>query len=75
MSKEIKRYSRRSVFAELPQFDYLAEEHDHIEVTEWGNGDGFDVAIGGIMSERVSLTWGMYKALKALVKELKKHDE
>jgi hypothetical protein len=40
------------------------EDNDFMEVTEWYNGEGFDVAIGDKHSR---LTWGEFEALQALV--------
>jgi hypothetical protein len=36
-----------------------------MEVTEWHNGEGFDVVVSD--SQRFSLTWGQWQALQALV--------
>jgi hypothetical protein len=43
-----------------------------MELTEWNNGEGFDVEVNGKQRERFSLTWGEFKALKKAVKHLKK---
>lgn len=69
VKKEYKTNTRRAVGASLRDFDYLAKEHDFIEVTEWTNGDGFDITI----NEKVmSFTHGELKAIKKLVKVLNK---
>ena len=72
MKKEKKEYNiktRRAVSASLRDFDYLAKEHDFIEVTEWTNLDGFDITI----NEKVmSFTHGELDAIKKLVKLLNK---
>ncbi len=61
--------TRKSVNASLRDFDYLAKEHDFIEVTEWTNLDGFDITI----NEKVmSFTHGELKGIKKLVKILNK---
>jgi len=70
----MKKYKRNALFDELKKYDYLAGESDFMEVTEWGNGDGFDVEIAGKLSVRFPLTWGEYDALKKLVKKLKNWD-
>lgn len=64
------KYERLAVFSELKKYDPFAGEHDYIEVTEWYNGEGFDVEVSGKLPVRFQLTWGEYKALKKLVKEL-----
>jgi hypothetical protein len=35
-----------------------------MEVTEWNNGEGFDVTIG---KKIIGFTWGEFEALQALV--------
>ena len=43
---DISEYERKSLFAELKQWCFgYGSEHDYIEVTEWANGQGFDVDI------------------------------
>lgn len=64
------KYTRKAVFSYLKKYDPIANEQDFIEVTEWSNGEGFDVDIVGKLSTRFQLTWGEYTALKKLVEEL-----
>lgn len=66
---EIKHYKRDAAFAQLKQFDFLAKEDDFIEVTLWHNGEGFDACTA---DQHFELTWGQFKALKKLIKELDK---
>lgn len=66
------KYIRKAVFSRLKKYDPIANDEDFIEVTEWNNGEGFDVEIVGKLSTRFQLTWGGYTALKKLVKKLKK---
>lgn len=40
---EIKQ--RKTIFDDLKKYCILADEHDCIEVTEWTNGEGYDVTI------------------------------
>jgi len=70
----MKNYQRKSIFSYLHTHCPLANEGrgDFIEVTEWFNGDGFDVEIHNSRSERFQLTYGEFSALKKLVKELSK---
>lgn len=64
----VKKYKRKSVFADLGQFCYLQKEHAFIEVAEWNNGDGYDITI----NERIiPLTHGEIKAIRYLTKKLK----
>ncbi len=67
---KIDSYQRKSVFAILKQFCVFADEQDYIEVTEWKNGEGYDVEINGKLQERFQLTHGEFQALKALIKKL-----
>ena len=34
----MEKYTRRAVFSYLKKYDYIADESDFIEVTEWKNG-------------------------------------
>jgi len=69
-----KTSKRKSVFSELKPFDVISEEHGYIEVTEWANGEGFDVEINSFGIQRFQLTYGQMKALKKAVKALDKHN-
>jgi len=72
MKKNIKEYNRKSVFAELSEFDYLSKEDAFIEVTEWKNGEGFDVSINNFQEQYFNITHGQLKALNKLIKTLEK---
>jgi hypothetical protein len=48
----------------LTHYDHLAKEHDFMELTEWHNGEGFDVTCG---EKQFSLTHGEFSALITLV--------
>lgn len=71
----MERYKRKAVFSELKKFDIFAKDSDFIEVIEWHNGEGFDVEISSSLPERFQLTWGEFKALKKMVKELEKFED
>lgn len=60
----MEQYTRKAKFTSLKPYDHLAKEHDFIEVCEWHNGEGFDVTIN---EKSISLTWGEFEALTALV--------
>ncbi len=72
MKTEIKINNRRSAFVELKDFCYLTNKDsgDFIEVTEWTNGEGFDVTVSAHKEQQFTLTWGEYRALKKLIKIL-----
>ena len=62
---EIKK--RNSVNCYLSMFDILAKDSDFIEVTEWTNGEGWDISI----NERIfHLTHGQLDAINYLTKHL-----
>jgi hypothetical protein len=65
-------YKKKAVFERLKGFCTFAKENDYIEITQWYNGEGFDVDICGTKSERFQLTYGEYELLKKLVKNLNK---
>ena len=67
---EIMRYKLEAAFSKLIDFDHCAKPEDFIEVSLWNNGEGFDVNLNSNGEQRFCLTWGQYKALKKLVKEL-----
>ena len=37
--------SVRSITTKMKMFDYIAKESDYITVTEWSNGEGWDICI------------------------------
>jgi hypothetical protein len=67
---EITRYKLETAFAKLIDFDHCGKPEDFIEVSLWHNGEGFDVNLNSNGEQRFCLTWGQFKALKKLVKEL-----
>jgi hypothetical protein len=70
---EVNEYQRNSIFAKLKQYCTFSfnKDSDYIEVTEWANGDGFDVDIETSQRQRFQLSWGQYKALKNLINNIK----
>lgn len=59
--------SRKSINDNLRKYDYLAKENSFIEVTEWGNGEGYDITID---DKVISLTIGQLDAIKYLTSVL-----
>ena len=60
--------NRRAVFAELKDYCMHSGDHDYMEVTEWSNGEGYDILIdrkSGI--ERFSLSHGEWELLQVLM--------
>lgn len=54
---------RKSINDNLRKYDYLAKENSFIEVTEWGNGEGYDITID---DKVISLTIGQLDAIQYL---------
>lgn len=63
----MKINERKSVSDELKKYDHLAKNADFIEVTEWTNGEGWDIWLTDIL---ISLTCGQLEAINYLVKTL-----
>lgn len=84
MEKEIKLKMRRSASANLKDFCTFSmgdkkRENDYIEVTEWSNGEGYDVLITTYNTENSTykdlefrLTNGQFDALKKCIKKIEK---
>jgi hypothetical protein len=62
--------SRKAIFSELAHYDHLSKPDDFIEITEWSNGEGYDVEIATSLGSRFQLTHGQYAALKDLITKL-----
>lgn len=63
----MEQYNKKSISDYLKIYDHLAKDFDFIEITEWHNGEGWDIAI----NERIiSLTWGQLEAINYLIKSL-----
>lgn len=73
-TKKIDKYKRKTVFAELEQFDYMSKENDFIEITKWTNGEGFDIEINSSNQQVFQLTFGQFDAIKSLLNELENHE-
>ncbi len=55
--------SRKSIYDDLQKYDHL----NFIEITEWTNGEGWDIAINEKM---INLTYGELEAINYLTKAL-----
>jgi hypothetical protein len=69
---DITTYKLNAAFVPLESFDHCAKPDAFIEVSLWHNGEGFDVHLSSHGDQSFKLTWGEFKALKKLVKELDK---
>lgn len=76
MKNRFEAYNRVSMFSEITEeYCYHAKPNDYIEVTEWHNGEGFDVDICTTRrNQNISLTYGEWKLFKKLVKALDKRE-
>ena len=64
----MKTYERKAKFTELKPYCHLAKESDYIEMTEFGNGEGFEINIStSRLDQTISLTWGEWEAMQAIV--------
>lgn len=76
--KKISTSKRLSAFALLNEFCTLSvgsrkDKGDFLEVTEWSNGEGYDIHISDVEGEKTfRLTWGQYDALKKCIKTIEK---
>ena len=55
---------RTSVKDDLRKYDHLANKDSIIQVTQWVNGDGWDISIDD--EPVISLTWGQLDAINYL---------
>jgi len=68
--------SRKSVTNKLEDYCANSRDGEFIEVTEWTNGEGYDIAISRTYDyQSFNLTHGEVKALKELVKALRKKED
>ncbi len=65
---KIEIRQRKSVF--VPLVDAWHKEHDYIEVTEWSNGEGWDIVISD--DKQFSLHFTEFAVLKELIALLEK---
>ena len=63
----MEKVKRKSVNDNLQKYDYLAKDYEFIEVTEWRNGEGWDISIN---DKIIQLTMGQLDAINYLTKAL-----
>jgi competence protein ComGF len=54
---------RQSISVDLNKFCIFAKEHDSLEITEWSNGEGYDIVIYKEKDMKFELTIGELDAL------------
>ena len=68
MAINVETYNRKAVSCNLEEFDPMfALSDDFIEVCEWKNGEGYDIAIN---DRHISLTHGELEAINFLAEQL-----
>ena len=69
----MEKNNRISVNEELSKFDFtVGNNNDYIEVTQWSNGEGYDITITRNNTEKTfSLTDGEIDAIKCLTDIIK----
>lgn len=67
----MKVENRKTVYDNLNNYCYMAEENDFIEVTDWTNGEGYDIHICNKGENKyISLTHGEIDAINYLKQTL-----
>jgi hypothetical protein len=65
---DIQTSKRRAVFSELKKYCHHSGDNDYMEVTEWSNGEGWDININRKNGdERFILTYGEWELLQVLI--------
>jgi hypothetical protein len=68
----MEKYKRKAVFCHLKDYDFASKENSYVEITEWKNGEGIDINAYNYTDKTISISWGEFKLIKKLVKELNK---
>ncbi len=63
-------YMKQAIFASLSGHCPFADDDGFIEITEWKNGEGFDIEIQSKIHSRVQMTFGEFELICKLVKLL-----
>ena len=64
---EMNLHTRDAISDSLYKYDHLAKKDSFIEVTEWTNGEGWDITID---DKTISLTMGELSAINFLTNAL-----
>lgn len=63
----MKINNRKSIYDDLQKYDCLKNKSSFIEITEWTNGEGWDITID---EKTFNLTYGELEAIKYLTRAL-----
>lgn len=68
----MKKTERRAINDKLKKYTCMGDENDFIEITEWTNGEGFDVTISCVKGteKQISLLYDELEAINYLTKSL-----
>jgi hypothetical protein len=79
MKEKVSLRTRKSAFVELKDFCTFSvglqrkDKGDFLEVTEWSNGEGYDVYIHDVSGvNQFHFTWGQHEAMKKCIKLINK---
>lgn len=72
IKREFKIKQRKSIFSELSIDDWSSEKNSYIEITEWTNGEGYDIHINNYGERSISIGHNEFKLIKSIIKELDK---
>jgi hypothetical protein len=78
MKETVSLSKRKTAFAELKDFCSFSmserkDKGDFLEVTEWSNGEGYDVYIHDVSgAKQFHFTWGQFEAMKKCIKTINK---
>ena len=68
---DMETTQRISIWDDLKKYGPTAAEKDYIEITEWINGDGYDIAIcENSCLKHISLSYVEIEAIDFLIKQL-----
>jgi hypothetical protein len=71
----MKKYNREAIYAGLKDYCIFSKEGDFIEITRWGNKEGYDINIStshDLGKRNIQITYGEFELIKKLIKELDK---
>lgn len=68
----MEQRNRKSINDKLRKYTYSRNDNDYIEVTEWVNGEGYDISISTENSDKIfSLSDGELDAINYLINTLR----
>ena len=63
--------NRKSIYDNLDKYTFSSTKNDYIEITEWINGEGWDICINSSEGlQKISLSYGELDAINYLIKHL-----